>query len=309
MYIDSHTLGEPTRLVLQPPEELRALTVKAGARALASELFPIARRVVGEPRTSDAAVGAFLLPPQDSSHDHAVLFFNDVGPLAMCVHGLIGLMASLRHLGNHAKETLRFETPAGTVHASSHADGSITVENVHSYCSASRVPIITSSGPLLGEIAWGGNWFFHLESPLPIEWEDRQSLLDLTVEIRVALEEGGLTGDDGAPIDHVGLFEKMERTESGLATKNFVLCPGGAFDRSPCGTGSSAWLAARYAAGELEPGEVVSIGSMIGSRFDGSFRLDEAGAVIPRIRGAAHVVAEGKLVAEPDDPYLGGLPK
>ena len=211
-YIDSHTLGEPTRLVLEPPEELRALSAKAGAEALTSELFPIARRVVGEPRTSDAAVGAFLLPPQDPSHDHAVLFFNDVGPLAMCVHGLIGVMASLRYLGDQQKETLLFETPAGTVQASSHEDGSISVENVHSYRSATRVPIITSSGPLRGEIAWGGNWFFHLESPLPIELENRQSLLDLTREIRVALDEGALTGDDGAPIDHVGLFEKPVRS-------------------------------------------------------------------------------------------------
>ena len=305
-FVDSHTGGEPTRVLLDPPPALLARPSEEHHAALAGELFPLARALVGEPRTSSAAVGAFLLPPEDPANAGGVVFVNDVGPLWMCVHGMIGLAATLRHLGRLDGGPHRFETPAGIVAVTAHPDRSISVENVPARVLADGVPVVTSGGPLRGTLAWGGNGFLILEpSPLPITPDRLPALLDLTREVRLAIDEAGIRGPEGETIDHVALFG---RPEDGTV-RNFVLCPGGAWDRSPCGTGTSAWLAHRAAIGHLREGEERTVESIIGSRFRGAVRAGEEGAWIPTIRGSASIVAEGILHEDHGDPYPEGIPR
>ena len=311
-FVDSHTGGEPTRVILDAPDELRAIPVAERFAALSNALHPLARSVIGEPRTSEATVGAFLLPAEDPAHRASVQFVNDVGALRMCVHGMIGVAATLRHRGELADGPHVFETAAGLVTVTAEDDGTIAVENVASRLVADRVPLVTSGGPLRGTIAWGGNWFLILDpSPLAIRPERRGELEHLCREVRVALDEAGIAGPAGETIDHVALFERPEaRAGSDIPiARNFVLCPGGAFDRSPCGTGTSAWLAARASTGHLAAGELRSVESIIGSRFTGSVRRGEGDTWIPTVRGHASIVAEGTLVVEDDDPYRAGTPR
>ena len=223
---------------------------------------------------------------------------------------MIGVAHALNFRGELDPGTHTFETPAGLVRATLFEEGAVEVENVASRRVATTVPVLTSGGPLRGDICFGGNWFFHLDpSPVAIEPGNLGALLALTREVRLALSEAGITGDDEAEIDHVGLFEPRDRGEHGCDARNFVLCPGGAYDRSPCGTGMSAWLARLHARGRLDPGEIRIVESVIGSRFSGRVSVNEAGEIIPTIRGSAAVVAELSLVFEDADPYLDGLPR
>ena len=317
--LDTHTLGEPTRVVLEPPPALLALPAQERFAALGGDLLPLVRTVVGEPRTSDAAVAAFILPPEDPQHRAWISFANDVGGLRMCVHGMIGVGRALAHRGALEPGTHTFETAAGLVRLTlldpDHSEaerrgGSIEIENVASRRTAENVPIVTSGGPLRGDIAYGGNWFFILDpSPIPIVRENLDPLYALTREVRLALIESGISGDDGSEIDHVALFEPRDRGEQGSDARNFVLCPGGAHDRSPCGTGTSAWLARLHVRGRLPVGESRVVESVIGSRFVGRVAVTDEGAIVPTIRGEAAVVAEVKLYFDERDPYLGGIPR
>jgi len=296
-FVDSHTLGEPTRVVLDPPAELLALPAAERPAALRGPLSRLRAAVVGEPRTASAAVGAFLLPPAAAESRAALLFFDSAGPLGMCVHGAIGVAATLAHTKAIAAGLHRFETPAGAIGVTLHADGGVSVENVPSRRVARRVPIATSGGPLAGEICFGGNWFFHIDpSPIPIERGREGALLALAREVRASIELAGIAGERGSPIDHIGLFERRDPAADGVHARNFVLCPSGEYDRSPCGTGTSAWLAARYADGELAAGAIWTVQSITGARFEGSVRALEGGAVVPTIRGRAAIVAEGRLI-------------
>ncbi len=308
-FIDSHTQGEPTRVVLDPPQELLALPAAERPTALRGDLAHLRAAVVGEPRTSDATVGAFLFPPERARSRASILFFNDVGPLGMCVHGTIGVVTTLAEQGDFPVGRQYFDTPAGEIAVTLHDDGSVSVRNVVSRRIAAKVPVVTGGGPLLGEICYGGNWFFHLyQSPIPIEPSRRAELLALAQEIQASLAEAGIQGEEGAEIDHVGLFQRRDPKAGGVHARNFVLCPGGAYDRSPCGTGTSAWLAARYADGEIQENTEWVIESVIGSRFRGSL-IREGDHLHPVIRGQATIVAEGVLHIDRDDPFPLGIPK
>jgi len=304
-FVDSHTLGEPTRVVLDPPAELAALPAAERPAALRGPLAHLRAAVIGGPRTASSAVGAFLFPPETGPARSTLLFFDSAGPLGMCVHGAIGVAATLAHIGELSEGSHIFDTPAGPIAVALGSDGSVRVENVPSRRVARRVPIATSGGPLAGEICYGGNWFFHIDpSPLPIEPGRLDALLALAREVRAALDFAEISGERGAPIDHVGFFERRDPAEGGVHARNFVLCPSGEYDRSPCGTGTSAWLAARHADGELAEGTVWTVESVAGARFEGSVRLRGDGAVVPSIRGRATVTAYGRLFAEgapPDD--------
>jgi 4-hydroxyproline epimerase len=304
--IDSHTGGEPTRLVTSGGPEL-------GNDALADRLERFRREyddfrsaIVNEPRGSDVMVGGLLCKPVDPTCVAGVIFFNNVGYLGMCGHGTIGLIATLSHMGRIECGEHRIETPVGTVTSILHQDGSVTVNNVRSYRTAAKVPIeIPGTGTVHGDIAWGGNWFFLIEDhEQDLTLSNVEALTNFTWAVRRALTANGITGEDGHEIDHIELFGPS--LVPGVHSKNFVLCPGKAYDRSPCGTGTSAKLACLYADGKLREGEIWKQESIVGSIFEGSIRVQN-GQIHPSIKGTAFVNAESELILDEHDPFSAGI--
>lgn len=252
-------------------------------------------------------VGALLLAPGDSSCAAAVIFFNNIGYLGMCGHGTIGLMATLRHLGRISPGIHRIETPVGIVSAELHEDMSVSLRNVPSFRYKKAVSVeVPGYGLVIGDIAWGGNWFFLVgESPVKLTWANVEALTTFTWSIRETLKALGITGKNGEEIDHVEVFGSPG-TEHGHS-RNFVLCPGKAFDRSPCGTGTSAKLACLYEDAKLGAGQIWRQESIMGTIFEGWVEPLEDGGVIPTIRAKAYVNAEASLLIDPDDPFAWGM--
>jgi 4-hydroxyproline epimerase len=262
--------------------------------------------VVNEPRGSDVVVGALLCEPVDRTCAAGVIFFNNVGYLGMCGHGTIGLIVSLAHMGKISAGEHRIETPVGVVSATLHDSGEVTVSNVPSYRKSAKVPVdVPGFGEVRGDVAWGGNWFFLIEDHgFELTPKNVEQLTDYTWAVRQALSRAGITGDGGHEIDHIELFGPSRI--SGVNSKNFVLCPGKAYDRSPCGTGTSAKLACLYADGKLREGQVWRQESIVGSLFEGSIQVRD-GKVHPRIKGSAFISAESELVLDPRDPFCHGI--
>ena len=299
--IDSHTGGEPTRVVIDGLPDLGRGSIAELAAVFGERFDRFRSVVVEEPRGSDILVGALWLPPSDPANLGGVIFFNNVGVLGMCGHGTIGLMVTLQHLGRISPGEYRIETPVGVVTAILHPDGRVSVENVPSYRSRAGVAIhVPGHGTVTGDIAWGGNWFFIVgDHGQELERNNVERLTEFTRQIRNALESQGIRGDDGGEIDHIELFGPA--TNPANHARNFVLCPGLAYDRSPCGTGTSAKLACLAAAGKLAPGEVWRQESITGSVFEGSYQLGEGNRIRPTITGTAFVTAESVLLVDPND--------
>ncbi len=304
--LDSHTGGEPTRLVVAGAPDLGNGSLTERLARFRSEYDWFRSAVVNEPRGSDVVVGALLCEPQDLSCAAGVIFFNNVGYLGMCGHGTIGLIVSLAHMGRIGAGVHRVETPVGVVTATLHESGEVTVENVPSYRTATKLLVdVQKFGALRGEVAWGGNWFFLIEEHgFELSLRNIEKLTEFTWAVRHALNASGIAGTDGHEIDHIELFGPSEI--SGVNSKNFVLCPGKAYDRSPCGTGTSAKLACLYADGKLRPGEVWKQESIAGSVFEGTIELRD-GKVHPKIRGSAFITGEGELILDPLDPFRNGI--
>jgi len=303
--IDSHTGGEPTRLVIGGFPELGGGSM-AERRALLAERHDKWRAAaVLEPRGSDVVVGALLCEPVSPDAAAGVVFFNNAGYIGMCGHGTIGLVASLAHMGRIGVGEHRIETPVGTVTTTLHEDGSVSVRNVPAYRHLHQVAVeLPGHGTVRGDVAWGGNWFFLVsEHGQRVASDNLAALTSYTSVLRRALAAQGITGADGAEIDHIELFAN---DDEGADSRNFVLCPGNAYDRSPCGTGTSAKIACLAADGKLAPGEVWTQASVIGSRFEASYEMAD-GKVIPTLRGRAHISAEATLLIEEDDPFGWGI--
>ncbi|CAN7585298.1 4-hydroxyproline epimerase [Polaromonas sp. LjRoot131] len=303
--IDSHTGGEPTRLVVDGFPDLGGGGMAERRELLARQYDDWRAAAVLEPRGSDVVVGALLCKPVDPASAAGVIFFNNTGYLGMCGHGTIGLVASLAYLGRIAPGAHRIETPVGTVTATLHEDGSVSVRNVPAWRHLHQVAVtVPGHGVVRGDVAWGGNWFFLVsEHGQRVAGDKLEALTAYSVLLREALAAQGITGAGGAEIDHIELFAD---DEGGADSRNFVLCPGKAYDRSPCGTGTSAKIACLAADGKLAPGETWSQASIIGSRFEASYSLED-GKVIPTLRGRAHMSAEATLLIEEDDPFAWGI--
>jgi len=304
--IDSHTGGEPTRLVVGGFPDLGKGSM-AERRALLAERHDRWRAAaVLEPRGSDVVVGALLCEPVSADAAAGVVFFNNAGYLGMCGHGTIGLVASLAHMGRIGVGEHRIETPVGTVTTTLHEDGSVSVRNVPAYRHLRQAAVeLPGHGTVRGDVAWGGNWFFLVsEHGQRVASDNLAALTDYTAALRKALSAQGITGADGAEIDHIELFAD---DSEGADSRNFVLCPGNAYDRSPCGTGTSAKIACLAADGKLAPGEVWKQASVIGSVFEASYALDGEGRVIPTLRGRAHISAEATLLIDDADPFGWGI--
>lgn len=304
--IDSHTGGEPTRLVLSGGPDLGNNSLSGRLERFRQQHDAFRSAVVNEPRGSDVMVGGLLCDPVDRACAAGVIFFNNVGYLGMCGHGTIGLVATLAYMKRIDPGEHRIETPVGVVSAVLHENGEVTVNNVPSYRKAANVPLkVPGYREVHGDIAWGGNWFFLVrDHEMALELKNVDELTAFTWAIRVALRDNGITGDEGKEIDHVELFAPS--SHAGVNSKNFVLCPGRAYDRSPCGTGTSAKLACLYADGKIKEGETWKQESIVGSIFEGTVRLRE-GKIYPSIRGSAFVNAESDLVLNPSDPLCMGI--
>lgn len=304
--IDSHTGGEPTRLVVSGGPDLGHGSLAERLTRFREDHDFFRSAVVNEPRGSDVVVGALLCEPCDPACAAGVIFFNNVGYLNMCGHGTIGLIASLAYMGEIQPGAHRIETPVGVVTATLHSSGEVTVDNVASYRKAAGVSVeVPRFGIVCGDIAWGGNWFFLIDQHgLELTLSNIEKLTDFTWAVRQALNSTGITGDRGHDIDHIELFGPSN--VPGINSKNFVLCPGKAYDRSPCGTGTSAKLACLYADGKLTEGVVWRQESIVGSVFEGRVRVRD-GRVYPSITGSAFVNAESELLLDPRDPFCNGI--
>ncbi|MGC2299190.1 MAG: proline racemase family protein [Acidobacteriaceae bacterium] len=308
--IDSHTAGEPTRVVISGGPDLGHGTLTERMQRFASDHDDFRSVVINEPRGSDVLVGALLLEPTDPDCVVGVIFFNNIGYLGMCGHGTIGVVATLAHLGRIRPGEHHIETPVGVVRATLHADGQVTVQNVVSFRHRAGVVLeVPGFGTVIGDVAWGGNWFFLVEdAPCDLKVENRDALTEYAWAIRRALREHGVTGAQGEEIDHVELF--VSAPAPGIDSRNFVLCPGKAYDRSPCGTGTSAKLACLAAEGLLAPGKTWRQEGILGTYFEGSYRLVNGSPreVIPSITGSAFITSESNLLLHPDDPFRAGIP-
>ncbi|MGD0758741.1 MAG: proline racemase family protein [Candidatus Sulfotelmatobacter sp.] len=304
--IDSHTGGEPTRLVVSGGPDLGTGPLTDRLERFRSKHDDFRSAVVNEPRGSDVVVGALLCDPLDSASAAGVVFFNNVGYLGMCGHGTIGLVATLAYMNRIAPGEHKIETPVGTVSAILHEGGEVTVNNVASYRSAADVAVeVPGYGKVHGDVAWGGNWFFLVRNhALELTLRNVDALTNFTWAIRQALRDNGIAGADGKEIDHVELYGPSQLP--GVDSRNFVLCPGKAYDRSPCGTGTSAKLACLYADGKIREGQTWKQESIVGSVFEGSVKVRD-GKVYPSIKGAAFVNAEAELVLDPRDPLCMGI--
>ena len=305
--IDSHTEGEPTRVVVEGGPHLGSGPLPDRVARLRTEFDSFRSAVVCEPRGSEVVVGALLCEPSDPSCAAGVIYFNDVGYLGMCGHGTIGVVRTLAYLGRVAPGKHLIETPVGNVETELHPDLSVTVRNVPSDRYRAKVPVdVPAIGQLVGDIAWGGNWFFLIaDHPFELELANRGELVAASKAIRAALAQNGITGRDGGAIDHIELFGKPH--DSANSSRNFVLCPGASFDRSPCGTGTSAKMACLFADGKLAAGQPWRQEGILGTHFIGSVQPDGTGAVIPFITGRAWISAESTLIFDPADPFISGI--
>ncbi len=333
-FLDSHTGGEPTRLITSLPFDLGTGSVADKLSTLKTHHDDLRRTVLLEPRGSDVLVGALLVEPADPTCQFGVIYFNNVGYLGMCGHGTIGLIASLAYLGKVQPGVIRVETPVGVVEATLHSmslrgasdskrrsnppineevasptarndiyPNKVSVKNIPSYRHLTHVPVTIAGKTIHGDVAWGGNWFFLVhDHGLDVNMQNLEALTDFSWRVREQLTANGITGANGAEIDHVELFASTHEADS----KSFVLCPGKAYDRSPCGTGTSAKLACLYADGKLQVGETWKQQSVVGSIFEGSIQLD-GDRIIPTITGEAWVMAEGTILVDERDPFGKGI--
>lgn len=303
--LDSHTGGEPTRLVIDGGPDLGDGPLEQRLQRFKERFDTFRSAIVNEPRGSDPMVGALLCHPHREDCDFGVLFFNNVGYLGMCGHGTIGVVVSLAHAGRLKPGSIKIDTPVGVVQARLQPDGSATIANVPSFRKAHAVSIdVPGLGRVTGDVAWGGNWFYLMQWPsVPIELRNVDQLTDVSWRVRQAINTQGYP-----EVDHVELMSHSS-SHAEARGRNFVLCPGRAYDRSPCGTGTSAKLACLAADGHLQEGEEWTQESVLGSVFTARYRwLDRAaGTIAPEITGTAFVTAEANLLLDPADPFCWGI--
>ena len=305
--IDSHTEGEPTRVVISGGPDLGNGPIPERLTRFRSKFDSFRSGVICEPRGSEVVVGALLLDPVKSESAAAVIFFNDVGYLGMCGHGTIGLVTTLAYQGRIKPGMHLIETPVGDVSACLHPDGRVTVANVPSYRYRASVSVdVAGFGGFSGDIAWGGNWFFLIgDPPFELTAANRRDLVDAAAAVRDALRVAGVTGENGEIIDHIEFFSKPHNPAN--SSRNFVLCPGASFDRSPCGTGTSAKMACLYGDGAMTAGEEWRQEGILGTVFTGYFDVNGGGQILPKITGRAWVTSESTLIFGHDDPFNAGI--
>lgn len=305
--IDSHTGGMPTRVILDGGPDLGSGPLAQRAQRLATEYEDFYKSILLEPRGQPGMVAALLVEPEDLGCETGVIYFDADAVLGMCGHGTIGLGVTLAHMGRIGTGTHRIETPAGVISIEVLDPNTVRVTNVESRRVQKSVSVETEDfGTITGDVAYGGNWFFIVDpSPIPVRSDNIRQLTDMTIAIREACIAQQVGGENGEPVDHV-IFQDTS-PNAGVHSRNFVLCPDDNYDRSPCGTGSSAWLACLAADGRLSPGEEIVQESVIGSPYQLTYQPGPGGGVIPTLTGQAHIMAEGNLIFADNDPFRSGI--
>lgn len=306
--VDSHTEGEPTRVVIDGWPQPAGATMAERLTDVRAHFDHLRRAVVCEPRGHDAIVGALITPPVSAGAVAGVIFFNNGTYLGMCGHGMIGVVRTLEYLGRLSPGEARIDTPVGTVRVALDDEGTVTIQNVASYLHARDIAIdVPGYGRIVGDVAWGGNWFFitHAEQ-VPVEMSRVVELTRFTQAIQDAIHAQGITGANGGEIDHIEISAPPSRPDAD--SKNYVLCSGGAYDRSPCGTGTSAKMATLHARDELAFGETWRQEGIAGGRFTGWLTPGPSGELIPHIRGSAFITADATLLFDERDPFRLGIP-
>ena len=307
--IDSHTEGEPTRVVVSGGPDLGGGPLAERAQRLQRDHDWLRSAVCNEPRGHAAMVGALLCEPYQADCLCGVIFFNNLSTLNMCIHGTIGLTVTLAHMGKIGVGSHRIDTPVGVVVATLREDHSVEVANVPSYRKSADVLVdVPGWGTIHGDIAWGGNWFFLINGQGPaVEFANLEALVHFAGSVRHTLAAQDITGNDGMEIDHIEVFGPP--ADPAVAdSRNFVLCPGHAYDRSPCGTGTSAKLACLHAAGKLKPGEIWRQAGILDTVFQGTVEERPDGSIIPHVSGRAWVNGEATYIFNPTDPFRNGIP-
>lgn len=317
--IDSHTGGEPTRMVYEGFPELSGETIQDKLQYFKQHFDHLRQSIILEPRGNDVLVGALLFPATNPKATTSVIFFNNTGYLGMCGHGTIGVIVSLAYQQKISVGVHWLETPVGLVQATLHDDGSCSVQNVPSYRYKKQIEVkVPELGLIHGDIAWGGNWFFLVsEHGQDIQANNVNKLTQVCLQIKQALTAANITGENGGEIDHIELFADSKDIQ--VDSRNFVLCPGAAYDRSPCGTGTSAKLACLAADNELAPEQLWRQQGVVDSVFTGSYQsatdlknssstIYPDNTIIPTICGHAYVCAETTLIVQQDDPFKWGIP-
>lgn len=305
--IDSHTGGQPTRVIVDGGPNLGSGSLAERREIFARSFDDFRTTAALEPRGWDATVGALLCEPDDPEAAAGVIFFNTAGYLGMCGHGMIGLAVTLHYLGRLALGRHRIDTPVGLVAIELVGPNEVAIDNVAAYRLLTDVELdVPGLGRVIGDVAWGGNWFFLAkQAPSPVTMTNIPALTEAAWAIRRALTDAGITGADGQEIDHIEFFADPDHGAAN--SRNFVLCPGGAYDRSPCGTGTSAKLACLAADGKLAPGETWVQESIAGSRFAAHYQAAGDGKILPTIRGSAHIMFDGQLIVQAGDPFATGI--
>lgn len=307
--IDSHTGGEPTRIIIEGGPNLGKGSMAERLEIFRKDFDDIRSAVVNEPRGSDVIVGALLCEPVNPDCVAGIIFFNNVSYLGMCGHGTIGLGVTLAYMGKIGPGKHNIETPVGPVSFTLHEDKQhVSIDNIPSYRYKANVTVQTKKyGAVSGDIAWGGNWFFLIsEHGQRLSSDNTGKLTEYAWDVRNSLSEQHITGANGQLIDHVELFGPPTDPRK-ADSKNFVLCPGKAYDRSPCGTGTSAKLACLYAAGKLKENQLWRQESIIGSIFEGYVTVKDD-KIYPHLKGNAYISAESRLILDSRDPFRAGIP-
>lgn len=304
--IDSHTGGMPTRVILEGSPDLGSGPLSERAAMLAADHQDFCNSVLLEPRGQAGMVAALLVEPVDPDCVTGVIYFDADAVLGMCGHGTIGLAVTLAHMSRITQGTHKIETPAGIVTVELHDANTVSVTNIESRRIHHDVTLkVAGHGAVTGDMAYGGNWFFIADAPLEVTVANIPALTDLSVAIREACIRDAICGPEGQLVDHVILSGASPNADA--LRRNFVLCPDDEYDRSPCGTGSSAFVSCLAASGQLSEGAEILLESVIGSSYRLSYQPGPTGGVIPRITGQAHVMAEATLMFDPNDPFKAGI--
>ena len=324
--VDSHTAGEPTRIVTGGLPPLAGASMAEKRTILQRDHDGLRRALVLEPRGHDAIVLAYLLPPCTPGAHLGVVFANDAGYLGMCGHGAIGVATVAVAMGMVAAvepvTEVVLDTPAGVVPCRVAVAGgkvkSVTITNVPSFLFAQRVVVpVHGFGKVAADIAYGDNWFAFVEADqlgLMVEKTHLPVLMQAATAVREALVREGVRGrhperSGDEIVDHVKLFAPLAGDEPGA--RALTLCPGAAYDRSPCGTGTSAKLAVLHAKGELEIGAWFRSQSVLATEFRARVvretRVGPHPAIVPEVTGSAWITGFPTFVLDPEDPCRFGI--
>jgi 4-hydroxyproline epimerase len=300
--LDSHAGGAPTRLMLSGGPELGAGPLAERAKVFQEKHDRFRRATVGEPRGSDAVMGALLVEPHDKGCQAGLIFFSNAGYPSLSAHGIIGSVVSLAHLGRIKPGPVKLDTPAGPVSAVLGAGGEVSFENVPAYRREKDLPLyLPGVGDVNVDLAYGGAWFCLIEQhDQRLALDNLPQLTDYCARIRQAVSDSGFP-----EIDHVALFGPG--TQAGANSRDFVLGPGKTYERSPSGAATSARLACLAADGKLAAGAEWVQEGILGSVLRAKYRK-QGDKIIPTITGHGYIMGEGTLLLDPADPFAWGTP-